>query len=101
VIEPINPKEDRYLNCSQLKFAHSEAEYFYRAAQRKVENTEAYSGNPLCLFKTQFTIIKAQEAARDRIDYLNTIMYEKGCFKDETTKPTIEKDDNVKLPVTK
>ena len=102
MIQPTNPMQDRFLNCQQLKFALSEAEYHYRAATRKKDNAEAYAGNPTCFIKTQFNIIKAQEAARDRTDYLKTVMREKGCLGQKEVKIN-EKDDtiaNTPLPAT-
>lgn len=100
-IEPMNPRQDRFLSCKQLKFALSEAQYFHRAATRKKENTEAYAGNPVCLLKTQFAIIKAQESAKDRIDYLNTIMSEKKCAgAAEAPQKSAKDDGNTPLPVT-
>jgi hypothetical protein len=98
IITPMNPKTDPFLSCGQLKFAIAEAEYFLRSADRKSDNLEAYAGNPICLFETQFSIIKAQEAARDRLDYLRTVSREKNCT---ATKNTVEKPtdkDLVKLP---
>jgi hypothetical protein len=101
IIDPMNPKTDAFLSCGQLKFAIAEAEYFLRAADRKVDNAEAYAGNPLCMIETQFSIIKAQEAAKDRLDYLRTVSEEKKC---SAAKKIVEKSadkDVVKLPVQK
>ncbi len=103
IIDPMNAKTDPFLSCGQLKFAVAEAEYFLRAADRKEEKLEAYAGSPICLLSTQFSTIQAQEAAKDRIDYLSTLMREKKC---NSTKPVIsptkDKDpDLVKLPVKK
>ncbi len=103
VIEPVNAKTDPFLSCGQLKFAVAEAEYFLRAADRKEEKPEAYAGSPMCLLSIQFTTIQAQEAAKDRIDYLSTLMREKKC---SSIKPVIspikDKDQElIKLPVKK
>ena len=101
IIDPMNPKTDVFLSCGQLKFAIAEAEYFLRSADRKVDNAEAYAGNPLCMIETQFSIIKAQEAAKDRLDYLRTVSKEKNCY---IAKKAVEKSDDrnaVKLPIKK
>ena len=99
VIDPMNPKTDPFLSCSQLKFALAEAEYFLRTADRKEEKTEAYAGTPFCLLSTQFTIIQAQEAAKDRIDYLNTIMQQKKCTGNKSSGQKVIDKDLVKLPI--
>lgn len=101
VIEPINSKTDPFLSCSQLKFALAEAEYFLRTAERKEEKTEAYAGTPFYLLSTQFTIIQAQEAAKDRIDYLNTIMQQKKCSENKPSTQKVIDKDLVKLPIDK
>jgi len=97
----MNPKTDPFLSCSQLKFALAEAEYFLRTAERKEEKTEAYAGTPFCLLSTQFTIIQAQEAAKDRMDYLNTVMQQKKCSENKASAQKILEKDLVKLPIEK
>ncbi len=101
IVEPMNTKTDPFLSCSQLKFAIAEAEYLLRAAERKEPVTEAYAGSPLCLISTQFDIIKAEEAAKDRLDYLLTIQNEKRCLDTKVQANKVEDKTAVKLPIEK
>lgn len=92
---------DWKLTCIQLEHGMSEAEYDFHSAERKMDNFEVYTPTPLCIADTYGTVVKASEAAKDRLQYLNMIYTQKKCgqsIEDKSIIKGIGSDSYVKIP---
>ena len=70
---------DKYLNCNNLKRELVVAKFQIRASERRLGALPAYAKNITCMPATQLQIEKTQNLAENRVDYLETLMREKGC----------------------
>ncbi|MFI4983775.1 MAG: hypothetical protein ACHP6I_01085 [Rickettsiales bacterium] len=99
--------ELKHLSCQQLEFAMSEAIYIMRSLDRKDEHITSYARYPQCIIATQMKVARATEAAKDRLDFLDTIYAEKKCSaapvasKPVKTPGTDDKYVNAPLPIEK
>lgn len=70
---------DKYLNCKNLRRELVVAKFEIRASKHRLKALPAYAKNITCMPATQLQIEKAQNMAENRVDYIETLMREKGC----------------------
>lgn len=70
---------DKYLNCANLRKELVIAEFEIRASIHRLTALPAYAKNITCMPATQLQIEKAKNMAENRVDYIETLMREKGC----------------------
>jgi hypothetical protein len=78
VLQVIKPT-DKYLNCAKLQEELMVADFAIRENISRMDAAAAYAKTPNCLISAKLQIERAQNMAENRVDYLQTLIRNKGC----------------------